>query len=213
MRKILKVSLAALASSIMAACSMFGHSGVDIASYKVLEKDGSVEIRRYDSMVLATTDMPGGMDKGDNQAFQKLFDYISGANISADKIAMTAPVFMQETQDGQKIAMTAPVFMNENSIRETMSFVLPANFSFESAPKPTDPNVRIGKIENLTVAAIQFSGFLNSSNIQSHKDMLENWIKSSAYTQIAPYQVAGYNPPWTIPLLRRNEVLIPVEKK
>lgn len=192
---------------------MFGNSGVDIAPYSVLEKDGAIEIRRYDTMVLATTDMPGGIDQGDNQAFQKLFDYISGANFTADKIAMTAPVFMQEKQEGQKIEMTAPVFMNENENRETMSFVLPSSFTFETAPKPTDQAVRLEKIENFTVAAIEFSGFLSQSNIRTHGQTLENWIKTRNYAPNAPYQVAGYNPPWTIPFLRRNEVLIPVERK
>lgn len=207
------VTFSIVTSTLLSACSMFGNSGVDIAPYNVLEKDGAVEIRRYDTMVLATADMPGGMDQGDNQAFQKLFDYISGANVTADKIAMTAPVFMQEKQEGQKIEMTAPVFMSENENRETMSFVLPSSFTFETAPKPTDPAVRLEKVDNFTVVAIDFSGFLNQSNIQTHRQTLENWLKASNYMQTAPYQVAGYNPPWTIPFLRRNEILIPVEKK
>ncbi len=213
MQTFMTIILGILTSSLLSACSMFGNSGVDIAPYSVLEKDGTIEIRRYDSMVLATTHMPGGMDKGDNQAFQRLFDYISGSNVNVDKIAMTAPVLMQEKQGGKEIEMTAPVFMNESTNRETMSFVLPANYTFESAPKPIDPTVRLEKIENFTVAAITFSGSLGSSNIQNNKDKLEKWINSSAYKQVAQYQVAGYNPPWTIPFLRRNEVLIPVEKK
>lgn len=213
MRKFIMVTFSIVTSTLLSACSMFGNSGVDIAPYNVLEKDGAVEIRRYDTMVLATADMPGGMDQGDNQAFQKLFDYISGANVTADKIAMTAPVFMQEKQEGQKIEMTAPVFMSENENRETMSFVLPSSFTFETAPKPTDPAVRLEKVDNFTVVAIDFSGFLNQSNIQTHRQTLENWLKASNYMQTAPYQVAGYNPPWTIPFLRRNEILIPVEKK
>jgi len=213
MRKFIMVTFSIVTSTLLSACSMFGNSGVDIAPYSVLEKDGAIEIRRYDTMVLATADMPGGMNKGDNQAFQKLFDYISGANVTADKIAMTAPVFMQEKQEGQKIEMTAPVFMSENENSETMSFVLPASFNFETAPKPTDPAVRLEKVENFIVAAVEFSGFLSQSNIQTHRQTLENWIKASNYTQTAPYQIAGYNPPWTIPFLRRNEVLIPVEKK
>ena len=100
MKKFMIATISIATSALLSACSMFGNSGVDIAPYNVLEKDGAIEIRHYDSMVLATTDMPGGMNKGDNQAFQNLFDYISGANVSADKIAMTAPVFMQEKQGG-----------------------------------------------------------------------------------------------------------------
>lgn len=213
MRKFIIVTFSIVTSTLLSACSMFGNSGVDIAPYNVLEKDGSIEIRRYDTMVLATADMPGGMDKGDNQAFQKLFDYISGANVDADKIAMTAPVFMEEKPEGHKIKMTAPVFMNENENRETMSFVLPSNFTFETTPKPTDPDVRLEKVDDFTVAAIEFTGFLSESNIETHRQTLENWIKASNYTQTAPYQIAGYDPPWTIPFLRHNEVLIPVEKK
>lgn len=196
-------------------CSVFGNSGVEIAPYSVVLKEGDVEIRNYEKLILVTTPMPQGMKESQNEAFSRLFDYITGTNVAADKIAMTAPVIMDQgdKEEGQKIEMTAPVFMGENGKMETMSFVLPDSFTMESAPQPTDPQVKLQEIKNYTVAVLRFSGFLNEDSSMAQKKILEDWIAKSAYKSTGDYKVAGYNPPWTLPFMRRNEVLIPVTKK
>ena len=207
-------TIAVLAATVfMSACSVFGNSGVEIAPYKVLEQDGAIEIRHYESLVLVTTDMPGGMEEGQNEAFQRLFKYISGENEPKREIAMTAPVIMQNQDAGQKIEMTAPVFMGNQGETQTMSFVLPAQYDFQSAPKPSNSSVRLQEMKDYTVAALQFSGLLNEKNIQRHHGLLQDWIDKSLYKETGSYMTAGYNPPWTLPFLRRNEILIPVEQK
>jgi hypothetical protein len=207
-------TIAVLAATVfISACSVFGNSGVEIASYNVLEQDGPTEIRHYDSLVLVTTEMPGGMDEGQNEAFQRLFKYISGENEPKREIAMTAPVIMKNQDPGQKIEMTAPVFISNQDENQTMSFVLPVQYDFQTAPKPSNSAVHLQEIKDYTVAALKFSGLLNEKNIQRHHALLQNWIDNSHYQETGSYMTAGYNPPWTLPFLRRNEVLIPVEKK
>lgn len=201
------------ATAFISACSVFGNSGVEIAPYDVLEQDGTVEIRHYDSLVMVTTEMPGGMEQGQNQAFQNLFKYISGENEPKREIAMTAPVIMQNQEDGQEIEMTAPVFIDNQGEMQTMSFVLPGRYDLQTAPKPTNSSVRLQEIKDYTVAALQFSGLMNEKNIQEQRDLLQDWISKSNYKETGSYLTAGYNPPWTLPFLRRNEVLIPVEEK
>ena len=154
-----------------------------------------------------------GMEEGQNEAFQRLFKYISGENEPKRKIAMTAPVIMQNQDAGQKIEMTAPVFMSNQGETQTMSFVLPAQYDSQTAPKPSNSAVRLQETKDYTVAALQFSGLLNEKNIQRHHALLQNWIHDSDYRETDSYMTAGYNPPWTLPFLRRNEVLIPVEQK
>jgi hypothetical protein len=213
MKNLMKALILLMSASFMSACSVFGNSGVEIAPYKVLEQDGEIEIRHYESLVLVTTDMPGGMEEGQNEAFQRLFKYISGENEPKREIAMTAPVIMQNQDAGQKIEMTAPVFMSNQGENQTMSFVLPAQYDFQTAPKPANSSVRLEEIKDYTVAAIRFSGFLNEKNIQNNLSLLKDWLEQSPYQEIGSYQAAGYNPPWTIPFLRRNEIAMPVEKK
>jgi len=179
----------------LSGCSMFGHSDVEIAPYEVLEREDALELRHYQRLVLATTTMPSGMNE-QREPFYKLFDYISGENESRKEISMTAPVFMDQADDAT----------------ESMSFVLPENFSIETAPLPKDPGVKLEEIVNFTVAAITFSGLLNQENINTHRIILEEWIARKGFEPRGAPKAAGYNPPFTIPALRRNEVLIPVIK-
>ena len=199
---------------ILSGCSVIGKDNTPITSYKVLSKakNNNIELRVYDKMVLASTPMNKQQGEGRNSAFMKLFDYISGKNISSSKIKMTAPVLMDsEGKKGTKIPMTAPVFMGNKSDSESlMSFVLPEGYTIQTAPKPKDPSVNIHQLENYKVASITFSGLLSQANINKHKAILEKWITKKGYSQVGDYKTAGYNPPFTIPSLRRNEVLIPV---
>jgi hypothetical protein len=193
---------------------MFSSKGVDIAPYTVIESDAEqkMEVRVYDPLILASTSMSGDDRNG---AFRRLFKYIAGANEGAAEIPMTAPVFMDEDQDekkGTEIPMTAPVFMDKDSATAMMSFVMPKDFTMETTPKPTSPDVTISELKNYTVAVIQFSGTLRDKNVAKHKAILESWIETQGYDVIGAYQKAGYNPPFTLPLFRRNEVLIPIKR-
>ena len=199
---------------LLSGCSVFGESGVEIAPYTVIEKaqDAKIEIRNYESMILVSTPMIGDQRDG---AFRKLFRYISGDNVAQADIAMTAPVFMDGEQgsvEGQKIAMTAPVFMDQEG-DGTMSFVMPASFTLQNTPKPTDPDVSVTEVKDYRVAAIIFSGRLNEVNIAKHRLILQHWIDAQGYEITGPVKTAGYNAPFTLPALRRNEVLIPVDHK
>ena len=181
-----------IAILFLAGCSVFGNSDVEIAPYTLLQEDDNFQVRHYESLVLVTTPM-ATLD-GQRGPFGKLFKYISGDNDETQKIEMTAPVFMD--QDGGE--------------SDTMAFVLPESFSLETAPEPDDPSVNLESIEDYVVATIRFNGRLTQENIQAHRELLETWMKENKLEPIGPAKAAGYNPPFTIPALRRNEVLIPV---
>jgi hypothetical protein len=174
---------------------MFGKNSVEIAPYIILEKDENLELRHYERLVLVTTAMPDGIDD-QNSSFYKLFNYIAGKNESTKEIPMTAPVFIDQA----------------DSVAGSMSFVLPQSFTIETAPPPQDPAVKLEEIKDHTFATITFSGVLKQNNIDKHKALLEEWITRKGFEKIGAAKAAGYNPPFTIPALRRNEVLIPVKK-
>jgi hypothetical protein len=168
---------------------------VDIAPYEVLEKDDGIEVRHYERLVLVTTAMPSGMEE-QRDPFHKLFDYISGKNELTKEIPMTAPVFVEQA----------------DNTSESMSFVLPENYSRETAPAPKDPAVQVEELVDYPVASITFNGAFEQDSINTHKNVLEKWVASRGFKQKGAVKAAGYNPPWTIPALRKNEVWIPIGK-
>jgi len=210
-----------LLTFIITGCSMSAESKTKIAPYTIIaeNKEQKIDVRTYESMVLVSTPMTLNSER--NNAFGKLFSYISGENIDQSKIPMTAPVFMdkEEPQNsenkGKKIPMTAPVFMDSDktSDKPMMSFVMPVGYTLETTPKPKDSDVVVTEVRDYTVAVIRFNGRLTDSNTKKHKDILEQWILDNGYSITGDYQTAGYNAPYVLPVLRRNEVLIPVKKK
>jgi hypothetical protein len=149
-----------------------------------------------------------------NGAFRNLFRYITGENEGATEIAMTAPVLMDESEalsKGTKITMTAPVFMKERSEQQVMSFVMPADFTIQSTPKPTNPDVWITEVKDYKVVVIKFSGLLSDSNVETQTQILNSWIAKNGYIAVSEPINAAYNGPFTIPWFRHNEVLIEVE--
>tara|TARA_R110002126_G_scaffold15185_17_gene62568 strand:+ start:13899 stop:14537 length:639 start_codon:yes stop_codon:yes gene_type:complete len=212
----MKLLLSVIASLSLVGCSVFGQSNVESAPYTLLKADPeqNIEVRNYDAMVLVSTSMAG---EGRNSAFRKLFRYIGGENEGATEIAMTAPVFMGDSKQadnnnqGTEIAMTAPVFMDNRSGEAMMSFVMPKEFTLQTTPKPTNPDVKVTELKNYKVAAIEFSGTLSNRNVARHSKMLTDWINVNGYTAIGEPVEAGYNGPLTLPMLRRNEVLIEIK--
>mgnify|MGYP000588968296 FL=1 len=208
----MKLLLALLVPLVLAGCSMFGESGVESAPYTLLKsyQVQNIEVRNYESMVLVSSDMSAD---GMNSAFRNLFRYITGENEGSTEIAMTAPVLMNESDavsKGIEIVMTAPVFMKERSEQQVMSFVMPADFTIQNTPKPTNPDVWISEVKDYKVVVIKFSGLLSDSNVEKQTQILNSWIAKNGYTAISEPINAAYNGPFTIPWLRRNEVLIEV---
>lgn len=205
-----RVWLPLFAALLTTGCSVFGQSGVESAPYTLLKADASqnIEVRNYDTMVLVSADMSGD---GRNSAFKKLFGYISGDNEGAISIAMTAPVIMDNNSKGEKIAMTAPVFMSNRPGDSMMSFVMPKEFTLQTTPKPTNPDLVVTELNDYKVAAIQFSGTLSRSNVAKHTELLQQWLSTNGYTAKGAPIEAGYNGPLTLPMLRRNEILIEID--
>lgn len=197
----------------LAGCSVFGHSNVESAPYTLIKADErqNIEVRNYDTMILVSTDMS---DVGRNRAFRKLFNYIAGNNEGSTEISMTAPVLMDQASPsgkGTEISMTAPVLMNNGAGASMMSFVMPKDFTLQSTPKPSDSSVIVSELSNYKVAAIQFNGTLSKRNVAKHTKILTDWMAAQGYTAAGEPVEAGYNGPLTLPMLRRNEIMIELE--
>ena len=125
---------------------------------------------------------------------------------------MTAPVIARQNKSGQgeKINMTAPVFEERNDGGWRFMFVLPASYSIETAPIPLDPEVKLSVIPEKKVAVNRYTGFWNEKVMNEKMKQLDDWIAANDLVAASKPRWAGYNPPWTIPFLRRNEVMIDV---
>ncbi len=204
-------SLTLLAASLaLAGCSVFGvQSDTETSAYQVVERlDETVEIRRYPAR-LAAEALPEG-EAGDNAAFRLLFDYISGANSAAGEIAMTTPVEVSGETTGEKIAMTTPVERGAEDEGFAMRFFLPAGYDLKTAPRPTDPRVRLIEIPEQTLAVLRFSGSRDEAKVEPRRRQLMETLAGSPWQPDADPTAYFYDPPWTLPFMRRNEVIVPV---
>ncbi|MDH5272297.1 MAG: heme-binding protein [Gammaproteobacteria bacterium] len=182
---------------------------IEEPGFKVLEKDGSFELREYAPYVVAETRVEAAFEDAGSIAFQRLFSYISGNNVAQREIAMTAPVTQSR---GEKIAMTAPVSQVADGRAFLVAFTLPAAYTLETAPRPQDPAVQIRAIPAQLIACWRYSGRWTAGNYRENEVLLRGRIKERGLIARGEPVLARYNPPFTPWFMRRNEVLIPVAR-
>jgi hypothetical protein len=186
---------------------------IEEPKYTVLEKTEPFELRMYAPMILAEVKIDGDLDEASSQGFRLIAGYIFGQNQVSEKISMTAPVVVEgQTIKSTKIAMTAPVTIESKAGQWTVSFVMPSEYSLETLPKPLNPKVELRQIPAVKRAVVQFSGFYNSQKVADKTLELEEWMKTQKLQANGAPKFARYNPPWTLPFLRKNEVMIDVAK-
>ena len=183
---------------------------IEEAKYQVVMKEGKFEIREYESHILAEVEIKGDMEGTSSQAFRPLFKYISGENRVQEKVAMTTPV-SQEAANA-KISMTTPVSQERSAEAWAISFMMPATYTMETIPIPTNPRIKIREVPPRQVAIIQYSGRWTESGYLKHKQALEAWIQSEGWSINGSAIWARFNAPYTPWFMRRNEVQIPVVK-
>ena len=200
-------------SVVAAVVSMFGvNMGTEQPRYAMLDRIGdNIEIRQYGPRVAAETIVD--TSKSDNargDAFRLIAGYIFGANKTSEKVAMTSPV--EISAPGTKIAMTAPVEVNKSGSGLVMRFFMPSKYSIEQLPEPTDTRVKLTLMPPTTIAVLRFSGSTGDSAVSIRTAELVSALQSSKRKTAGPATAFFYNPPWTLPFLRTNEVVIPVSQ-
>ena len=123
---------------------------------------------------------------------------------------MTSPV--EINSPGAKIAMTTPVEVNKSASALVMRFFMPSRYSIDQLPQPSDSRVKLIKIAESTVAVLQFGGSTGDDTVAKQTSELTKALGSADWKIAGPATAYFYNPPWTLPFLRTNEVLIPVTK-
>ncbi len=178
--------------------------------YNVIQKSGQFELREYAPKIIAETVVSGDLDDASSAGFKLIADYIFGNNVAPgggnEKISMTAPVTMESKSE--KISMTAPVTMEKTGAEWRMHFVMPSQYTMETLPKPNNPAVALREIPSQRYAVIQFSWFAGEEKVAKKTSELLAWMKEKNILPKGSPELARYNPPWTPPFLRRNEVMV-----
>lgn len=203
--------VAGLAVAALGLYTEFVQTKVSEPPFETLTREGDFSVRRYQPMVTASVTADGERGAAINDGFRTLANYIFGGNVPNEEIAMTAPVLQRPQGGGEAIAMTAPVLQAPaDDGRWTVSFVLPASYTVESAPMPVDQAVQLEEVPAQRMAAVRFDGFHTKENLNRQSARLTRFMEENGLRAAGPPRFAFYDPPWTLPFLRRNEVLIPL---
>ncbi|MFT4037240.1 MAG: heme-binding protein [Thermomicrobiales bacterium] len=169
-------------------------------AYRVIDHAGEAEIREYAPRLTAETPMNDGdgIQEGQDAAFERLANYI----------------FAKERQgDDTPIAMTAPVAMDPAGGGHVMRFFMPAEYRADSLPQPGNAAVQLAAMPAQTLAALRFAGYAGDALVEQKTAALMQSLLSSAWEADGAPGFFGYDPPWTPPADRRNEVTVPVRRR
>lgn len=203
--------LALLAAPLLAACAVVGIRNTEEPAFEVLHRVGEVEIRRLAPRLLAEVTVEAADERAAREeGFRPLAAYIFGRNRGAERIGMTAPVIQD---GGERIGMTAPVMQSRDGRSWRIGFVMPARYTAATLPAPEDPAIAIRQSPAETVAVLRFSGEATPAMVAAAEARL------AAALALSPWEATGaggawfYDPPWTLPALRRNEAWLPVRRR
>jgi len=205
--RLIRAVSAAAGLVLTAACSVVGARSTEEPAYAVIGRGEGFEVRRYGPRLAAEVVVAGDSVSARNAGFRPLADYIFGANRARERIGMTAPVAQARAEP---IGMTAPVAQAPAEGGWAIRFFMPARYTRATLPEPLDPRLRIVDLPEETLAVRRFSGTTGAAEVATETRRLLEALRGS------PWQAAGepeawfFDPPWTIPAFRRNEVAVRV---
>ena len=202
---------AVLTGLSVTACSVIGVRSVEEPAFTVTERVGAVEIRQYGPRIAAETEVSGTAEEGRSAGFRRIAGYIFGGNHAKASIAMTAPV-----AQGQSIAMTAPVAQTQAPGAadgpQLIQFFMPKQYTMETLPAPNDPAVKLVTVPGETMAVLRFSGSIGPVAVAAKQQALLATLHDTPWQPSGGVVAWFYDPPWTLPPFRRNEVAVPVTR-
>ena len=186
--------------------------------FTILNQTEDFELRRYDAQIVAQTWVTGSQMVASNKGFKTLANYIFGNNTAptgeSSNISMTAPVMMQPNGNDSgkdksaKIAMTAPVNMQQDTGQWRVQFVMPSQYTMQTLPKPNNADITIVELPVQTYGVITFSGLASEKKVAEKTQALQEWMQAQNLIMTGSPELARYNPPWILPFMRRNEIMI-----
>lgn len=189
---------------------------IEEPKYTIIKKYEAFEIREYAPYLVAQTEVSGTFDERGGKAFRILIKYISGENQQQSNIKMTAPVIQESSkEEGQKISMTAPVIQEkgkEDSNSSIISFVMPESFTLDTLPSPLDKRITLREKPAKSIAVLQYSGGWGEEKYKENEAILIKALQDANIKTIGEPSFARYNSPFTLWFMRRNEIMIEIQR-
>ncbi len=202
---------ALLSQLALGACSVVGiRDGTPEPAASVIDQVGAVQIRRYAPVLVAETMVQGGEEAVRAAGFRRLAAYIFGRNVRHASIAGGG---VRAQAASEKIAMTAPVAQTAApgaGRAWIIRFFLPEGMTQQTAPRPLDPRIVLVSLPSRTVAVLRFSGVATPAAVATQAARLDAALTNASWRADGPLVTWFYDPPWTLPPFRRNEVARPV---
>ncbi len=185
---------------------IFPAMAIEEPKYIVLKIDQDIEVRKYEPQLIAQTVVDGDMDQASNKGFRLIADFIFGNNETPNssgsaKIAMTAPVVVEPQKNTSAV---------QDANQWRINFVMPSQYNLSTIPRPKNSAVEIKEIPSKVFVVLTYSGFNFTSKVQKKTQDALDWSHQHGYKIIGTPQLARYNPPWTLPMFRRNEIMIEI---
>ena len=182
---------------------------IEEPKFEVLLTDGSFEIRQYAPYLTAETLVMGDMDEASGKGFRLIADYIFGNNqainsAASEKISMTAPVTIEPQMSAGSM---------ETSKQWLVKFIMPSQYTLATIPKPKNSAVNLREVPSKRYAVLKYSGFNFQSKVQSKTQEAIEWVAKRNLQATGQPQLSRYDPPWTLPMLRRNEIMIEISNQ
>jgi hypothetical protein len=181
---------------------------VEEPAFKTVLQDGAFEIRDYPALVAAEVAVTGEQKEAASKGFRVLAGYIFGGNRRKQSIDMTVP----QELTSETIAMTAPVTQTQTGGEWVVRFTMPSGYTLATLPQPNDARVHLRETPPARFAVIRFSGLARPDDVAAETAKLSAWVQRRHLHEMGPPSLSQYNPPWTLWFLRRNEVMIPIER-
>lgn len=179
---------------------------VEEPKFETVVQEARFEVRQYAAFIVAETWVDGDMDAASSKGFRRIADYIFGNNTVSQlaantKIAMTAPVALEPVSGGLGMG---------GAQRWRVHFVMPSQYSMVTLPTPNNDAVTLREVPAKRVAVAKYSGFNTEGRIKEETDALVAWMQTRQLMAAGPAQLARYDPPWVLPIWRRNEIHIDI---
>ncbi len=201
---------------------------IEEPSYEQLVNEAPFEVRHYRPMLMAQVLVDGDMDQASNRGFRLIADFIFGNNIPVMgregelTISPSSPLGTNTAAEKKavKIEMTAPVTLEPQAVsgdidstnRWRVSFVMPSKYTMSTIPKPRNSAVELIEVPDKYYAVLSYSGFNTQAKVQSKMNDVLHWLKDKGLQALGAPQLSRYDPPWTLPMFRRNEIMQEIAK-
>lgn len=201
-----KAILTGMLMPLLAACGTSLTGGYESPDYTVVRQDGDFEIRQYAEQLVAEVTVSGTREDAVSAGFRQLADYIFGGNRPQKNIAMTTPVTQQA---GEAIAMTTPVTQQSGGLDSwQVRFMMPKQYTLATLPQPENPAIKLMMLPAYSAVTVRFSGWASDSSLRTEEGRLREYVTAKGLKTTGAPAYAYYDPPWTLPFLRRNEIAL-----